>query len=449
MRLRSIFVSILFGVAIFFVAPTLHAQNLTDAQKAQLQAELRQVEAESVAAQQQLNDAQSQSASLNRDILVLTARIKTAQLNIKAKNLLIQTLGNDIGAKEQHISDLEDHIARGKESLADILRKMREIDTNSIPEVLLSQTSVSGVFKDFDTFQAIQDSLQNTFNQLQADQASTTAERDALDVRRNTEIDAKYVIQQQQNQITADQKQKQQLLSISKGNEKSYTNLLAQKQSRAAQIRAQLFSLRDSAAIPFGQALQYANIASQKTGVRAAFLLAILTQESALGKNVGSCYLTNQQTGDGINAITGTMISHVMSPARDVPPFIQIVNAIGADPLKTVVSCPQSIGWGGAMGPAQFIPSTWVLFESRIQSALGISAIPDPWNPEHAFIASAMYLGDLGASRGGYTAERTAACKYYSGKSCGAISGNTAYGNSVIAHANTIQTTMIDPLMGL
>jgi membrane-bound lytic murein transglycosylase B len=224
---------------------------------------------------------------------------------------------------------------------------------------------------------------------------------------------------------------------------------VAQKQARAVEIKAALFSLRDSAAIPFGQALQYANVAYQKTGVRPAFLLAILTQESALGANVGSCYVTNQQTGDGINIKKNIAVLGVMSPTRDVPPFLRILAAIGGDISRTPVSCPMSYGWGGAMGPSQFIPSTWILLDDRIASAVGISGMPDPWNPQHAFMASALYLADLGAAQGGYTAERTAACKYYSGKACGYATGNTAYGNSVIAHANTIQTTMIDQLAGI
>jgi hypothetical protein len=62
-------------------------------------------------------------------------------------------------------------------------------------------------------------------------------------------------------------------------------------------------------------------------------------------------------------------------------------------------------------------------------------------------MATAIYLGDLGAGAKTYTAEREAACKYYSGKACGMSSmDNTFYGNAVVQRANTIQTTMIDPL---
>jgi hypothetical protein len=256
-------------------------------------------------------------------------------------------------------------------------------------------------------------------------------------------------MEQQKKNIESNEAEKKKLLSISKNNEKAYTQVLNEKKTQAAKIRATLFALRDSSPIPFGDAYKYANQASQKTGVRPAFILAILTQESALGSNVGKCYLGNSQTGDGVNAQTGIAVKNVMHPTRDVPVFIDLLRQIGGDPYKTVVSCPLSIGYGGAMGPAQFIPSTWSLIKDRLMSYLGISYTPDPWNPAHAFMASSLYLSDLGASSQTYSAERNAACKYYSGKSCGLVRGNTTYGNQVMAKAELIQRTMINPLSGL
>jgi membrane-bound lytic murein transglycosylase B len=425
------------------------AQALTVEQKLQLQSELSQVEAEQKKAEKELIDAQNQTSSLKRDIAILDAKIKAATLDIKAKNLLIQTLGNDINDKQKRIADLEAHISRGKETLAQLIRKTGEMDSYSWPEVILAQENISGFFTDVDTFQSVQQGLKDTFEELRAVEASTTAEKEALDKRRNAEMDARYAIQQEQKSIQADEATKQQLLSISKGNEKAYASLIEQKKARAATIRAQLFALRDAASIPFGQALQYANIAAQKTGVRPAFLLAIMMQESSLGKNVGQCYVTNTSTGSGVNARTGNSISNVMHPTRDVPAFSDILSQIGGEVTKTVVSCPLSIGWGGAMGPAQFIPSTWVLMKNRVASAVGISGMPDPWNPSHAFMASSMYLADLGAGARTYSSERNAACKYYSGRACGLVKGNTTYGNQVVSQADIIQRTMIDPLQGI
>jgi membrane-bound lytic murein transglycosylase B len=102
------------------------------------------------------------------------------------------------------------------------------------------------------------------------------------------------------------------------------------------------------------------------------------------------------------------------------------------------------------MGPSQFIPSTWELFKSRIGSTIGLNADSvDPWNPEHSFTATAIYLSDLGAVSGSYTGERNAACRYYSGRSCdNKKPANSFYGNQVMQTAESIQAN-IDFLKGV
>jgi len=440
--------SLAFFTAILVPRAPIHAQtNLSAAQQAALQQELQQVEAEEQQANNQLAAAQNQSASLSRDIAVLDAKIKAAQLDIKAKNLLIQTLGSDISNKQSHINDLEGQISKGKDTLATLLRKTNETDAYSLPEVILSQTSVSGFFTDLDSFQSVEDGLKSTFEMLRTDEASTSAEKDALTARQNAEQDARHAIQVEQANIQADEAQQKKLLTVSKGNEAEYSAVLTQKTQQEEKIRAALFALAGgSSPIQFGDALTYAQAASAKTGVDPAFLLAILTQESNLGKNVGNCYLGNTSTGDGINVKTGSFTAKVMSPTRDVPPFLTLTQALGRDPKQTVVSCPQSVGWGGAMGPSQFIASTWVLIEDRVASMLGIgSATPDPWNPKHAIMAEALFMSDLGASSGSYTSEMTAACKYFGGGTkCTSVT--RPYGNSVMALADSIQRNQIDPL---
>lgn len=428
--------------------------NLTNDQRARLEAELAQVEAEQKRAEADLKDAQSQSASLSRDIKILTAKIKAAELEIRAKNLLIQTLGNDINKKETHIEELESRISKNKETLTQMLRKTHELDQYTLPEVLLSQSTVAGFFHDIDDFQSVHKGIENTLDQIRVDKDETSAEKDVLDKRRNAELDAKYIIQQEQKNIASDEKEKQRLLNISKNNEKAYSSLVAEKAAEAAQIRATLFPLVGAQPIKFGDAYAYALEAEKQTGVRPAFLLGIFAQESSLdesatfGKHVGSCYLADIKTGAGIKVNGGTPIADVMKPTRDVEPFLTITKALGLDPFSTVVSCPLSYGYGGAMGAAQFIPSTWLLVKDTLAKKLGISGMPNPWNPEHAFMAAAMYLADLGASSQTYTAERTAACRYYSGASCGTRTGSTSYGNSVMAKAENIQRTMIKPLQG-
>lgn len=439
-----------------FIVPLAYAQAMDlsvappgetpAARQARLQAQLAQVEKEQAETEKILAAAQQQSSSLKRDILILDTKIKAAQLNIQAKNLIIQGLGKDISQKEATIETLVQRIDKGRASLADILRKTNEVGAITMPEVLLSEQNLTSVFADLDTFQSVQESMKSTFEEIRSAKTQTETEKNTLDKRRNAELDAKQVIVVEQKNIASNQAEKQKLLNVSKGNEKTYTAVLAEKQKQASQIRAALFALAGGGqSIPFGTALGYANEIKGKTGIDPAFLLAILTQESNLGSNVGKCYLTNTTTGEGLNPATGKTYPNVMKPTRDVPPFLTITKSLGLDPMNTFVSCPiaGAGGWGGAMGPAQFIASTWVLLDDRVASTLNISN-PNPWAPRDAFTASALYLSDLGAYGTSYSSEIKAACKYYG-------SGGTtcAYGKSVMNLADSIQRTMIDPLQGV
>lgn len=434
---------------------TVQAQTIscdTPAQKAACQAEYERLEAERKQAEAAAAVAQAKSSSYERDIALLRAKIKAAELDIRAKNILIQTLGKDISSKQSRINQLEAKIARGKETLADLFRKTNELDQYSLAEVILAESSVTEFFNDIDTFHSLEAGLKEAFEEIRADQASTTAEKEALDVRRNAEVDARYEIQQKQKQIEANQKELQKLLSISDQNKKAYSALAAQKAAQAAQILAALFPLAGSKAIPFGEALKYANIVYQKTGVQPAFLLALLKQETNIGANVGTCYMTNPSDGSGINTRTNNYVPNVMKATRDVQPFLSITSALGYDYKKTPVSCPQSIGYGGGMGPAQFIASTWMLFEDRLKAILG--AAPNPWKPLDSFMAAGLYLSDLGGASTravSTTAQKNAACRYYSGRSCGAVSGSTSYANNILSMAysgyNSMQS-QIDLVQG-
>lgn len=448
---KVFFVVLLLALPLFSYV---HAET-TDERETRLKAELAQVEKEQAETEKILAQTQNQSASIQRDILILTTKIKAAQLNIKAKNILIESLGKDINKKQEKIEDLEGHIARGKETLAQIMRKTNEVDSYSFAEFILSRESLSNTFLDIDNFESVQQSLKDTFENIRDDKAQTETEKSTLSTRKNQETDARAVILAEQKSIEANEKEKKRLLAISKGNEAAYSQELTVKRAKAAQIRAALFSLRDATAIPFEVALKYANEASKATGIRPAFILGIFAQESSLdtsdstfGKQVGSCYLTDPKTGAGASVKSGNTFPNVMKPTRDVTPFLSITKALGLDYTKTLVSCPQSVGWGGAMGPAQFIPSTWVLYEAGIKRALGITT-PNPWNPEHAFVAASLLLIDNGAVAGSFTSEKNAACKYYSGSACAAASYANAYGTSVMAKAEMIQRTMIDPLQGI
>ncbi len=432
------------GIVFFLVSTSLVFAQNTAKQKAALEEELQKVEVLIAEQQTIVNEAKRQTASVERDITILDAQIKGAELKIRAKEVSISQLGNDISKKTDTITSLEEKIERGQASLAELLRKTGQQDDISLVEIMLTNDNLSSFFDSINSFDSVSNSLQDLFEEIRTTKTSTEGEREILTDRKIAEADAKKAIEGERDTIRRLEQEKQGILSITRQTEAAYTAVLAERQRRAAEIRAALFALRDTSAIPFGDALKYAESASGVTGVRPAFLLAILTQESNLGENVGTC----NRAGDPeekkwYNIMPGPDDN---SWRDDQAIFLDLTKQLGLDPETVPLSCPWQGGWGGAMGPSQFIPTTWNSYASRVAQALGKS-VADPWNPQDAFMASALYLSDLGAGAGGYTAERTAALKYYAGSNW-SLAKNAFYGNGVMSHAATLQGT-IDELSDL
>ncbi len=408
-----------------------------------------------IAAQQQLLDvAQNQHQTLQTQIDAFNAEIKKTQLQIKAITLTIAQLNDNIGVHNQTLSQLSARLVAEKESLAQILRQTQMLDEYSAVNVALGSQSVSGFFSDLDAFTSIKSALADSFNEIEQTSASTEAEKEALQARLAEQEQLRTVAQLAKQAVQAQEKEKQKLLAQTKGIEANYQKLIAVSQKTAAQIRSELFMLRDSASIPFGLALSYAQAAERATGTRAAVTLAVLKQETNLGENLG----------------TGTWRVD-MHPTRDRPIFTYITQALGLDPGKMPVSKKPWYGWGGAMGPGQFIPSTWICYggfintntnscsnrgsltwdqfyqgpwtyvasKDRVRKLLGASSPSNPWSAQVAIMATAMLMADNGAAKQTYAAERLAALRYFAGWGGAGKSAYAFYGDGVMGFAANFQ----------
>ncbi|MEX2515029.1 MAG: hypothetical protein WD335_02800 [Candidatus Paceibacterota bacterium] len=427
-------VVILALLSLTFLPATVVAQS--DERRAQLEAELRDLQDEIDQQEQRLGVKRQERQTLERDVAILEAEIAKAQLEIRQNDIRINELSGGIDERQSYISELDAEVNRKRDSLAELIRRRASLDDLSLVELALSNESLSEFFSDINSVQSINDSLQTRFAEIRNARQEAEEEREALANQRDQVTDTRQAIAAQKAQVEQKEQEQEELAAIARSEERSYEQVLQEKQARAARIRSELFSLRDVQAIPFGEALDIARDVSRSTGIRPAFLLAIIQQESNLGQNVGTC----NRPGDP----PSKQWDQIMKPSRDIPPYKRITSALGLQPESRPLSCPFGNGWGGAMGPAQFIPSTWEAYQNRIANAVGVS-VPNPWNPAHAFMASGIYLTDLGAGAGGYTAERRAALQYYAGGNWQSP-GVQFYGDQVLNRAMNIQRTMIDPI---
>lgn len=424
-------------VTIFSLIPShFVSAQITDAEKAALEKQLAELEAEIKEQEAILGSQKVKSASLQRDVEILRAEINKAKSRIKAREIEIQSLSGEITKKEKTIITLNSTMEERRQALGELVRRTNEFDQMGFVHSLLSDETISEFYGSLDLLANVKGKIKGEVEYIKLEKEEQEQVKQNLQVKRNEEIDKKKEIETEQKKVEVNQKEQEKLLSASKAQEQVYTSIIADRKARAAQIRSKLFELRGAQAIPFGEAYEYAKEASSKTGVRPAFILAILKQESNLGSNVGTC----NRPGD-----TRTWKDIMPGPTSnswrdDQAAFLRITQKLGISPDGQPLSCPlASGGWGGAMGPSQFIPVTWESYENRVAAATG-ATVANPWNPRHAVFATALYVQDLGASTKTFTAEREAACKYYSGRGCQDPKvQNIFYGNAVMAHAEKIQ----------
>lgn len=447
----KIFIALSAAAVIFlsfiFYRPAMAEESNSDAvirRRQQLEEELAQLESQIDAYRLTIEEKQREATTLERDISILDAEINKAKLEIKARDLSIATLAEGISTRSRLISTLLLKIEQEKASLAELLRRINELDSTSLAEVVLAYQNLSEFFSDVDNFDSIQEAVQTSFEEIKNTKASAEEEKKELENKKSEEMELRYLQALEKKRKEEAEANKKDLLKITKGKEQEYQKIMASRQKDASTIRSQLFMLRGSPAIPFEKALEYANAVSKITGIRPAFLLGVIAEESELGANLGSgnwktdmydCYLK---------------LGYRTSAEKQKDAFLALTASLGFNPdLMPVSGKPcygkSCSGCGGAMGPAQFMPTTWNLYVDRISRIMGHNP-PNPWDPFDAFAAAALLLKDNGAVSGNYTSERNAALKYLAGSNW-KKSAYAFYGDDVMALAAKYQE-MINILQG-
>jgi len=441
----------LLGFGFLSASKTARAQTECGSQE-ECELELKKIEKQMDELSGKISEYVMMSSSLERDLSILDAKKQKVQLGIRARNLSIQRLSRGIIGRSETIDNLADKIERQKMSLGELIRKTNELDSMSLAEIILGYEKMSDFFVNTDSFESIHEAMQISFKEIIDSKQKTEKEKAALEKQKLEELQLRAIQVIEKKNLENMAAEKKRILRITKGKEAAYQKLLAETKKTAAEIRSRIFRLFGGGELSFGEAVKIAQFAEKASGMRAAFILAVLAQESAIdgviGRNQGRCFYNQPRRNR-----SGTVMSD-----RQKPSFLAIMKELGRDPNSTPVSCPivSDGAYGGAMGPAQFMPTTWwdvkaqTGYKKRVAKITGNNP-PSPFNNSDAFVGTSLYLKDAYNSRAcrNYAEkyknvspkqllrERCAAAKYYAG-------GNWyrfrwAYGEPVIERARKYQ----------
>lgn len=418
---------------LFAFSSLIFAELSPSEERKALEEKLRYLEEEIVKYEKNIKETEQKKRTLENKIYILRNKIKKLDLQIYQSNVVIKDLSYQIKDTETSIKKTSLKIEEVSSQLEIILRTIYEEDQRSLIEVLLAE-GISDFFDNLVALEILNSKNQELLSHIKSLKSHLENQKQLLDEEKS-DLERQVVIQTLQRQEEARVKEEQEyFLRLTEAEYQKYLREKSDVEKRAQEIRSRIFELIGIPKAPtFGEAYEIAKFVSAQTGIRPALLLAVLTQESNIGRNVGQCFLTNPETGEGVRVKTGKKEFKVMSPRRDISPFLKITQELGRDPYNTPVSCPlkdkwgNAIGWGGAMGPSQFIPSTWILYQEKVKAITG--RLADPWNIKDAFLAAGLYLKDLGGKQN----EFRAVMRYFSGYRWS--KWEEFYGRSVLAIA--------------
>jgi len=414
---------ILLFVSIFFIIPQMvFAATLEEQLQAKKQ-QIEELENQIRNYQLEIKQKESEAKTFEREISILGSKIKKLQSEIDTLKLAIELTGLEIENKEQVILDKKDKINKQKELLAyNLWQLYREEELNNPLVMVLRSNTISDYFKEVNDLILLQENINESLQKIKEEKEKIEEEKRNLEEKQEEQERLKSLQEIQQREASLRKKEQSILLGKAKKRKTELVTLLNLSKEQVEKLRDEIYYLQRNG-ISLEDAIKYGQIVAERAGIRPAFLLALLEVESGLGTNIGSGrYKTD------------------MNP-NQWDYFFQITSKLGLNPEITPVSKKPNYGWGGAMGAAQFLPSTWLAYEDKVARLTGHHP-PSPWRIEDSFMAAALKLAQDGASSKTEEGELAAAKKYLSGNPNCTKSICNWYANLVLDKAAEIEKNL-------
>jgi len=393
---RTVMRGVLLVLFLLIIITPVYSVSINEMKQA-IDDSLRDIEQEIVQMNKDIEGLKSQQRTLAREIKLFDTEIHKVELEIKRIRIAIDKNEQAISEKEKEIAVFEKKLQEARNALAETILTVDHNDKESIIEILLTADNFSDVFGKITNIESVEKAVHERIAEVKDIKLALDKEIEVLEAQKEELISLQTLAAIQQAGLEDKKQARTDLLTQTRGKEKLFSDKLASAKQDAAILRQQIFLLEGSGvSMPFEDALVLAKKTSSYANIRPAFLLAVLKKESHWGASVG----------------TGNWRDDMHS--RDQAAFFEICYELGLNPDTTPVSRKPSYGWGGAMGPAQFLPKTWLGWKDRVAQATGHNP-PSPWNLEDAFTASALKLGAGGADQRTEAAEWKAAMIYFAG----------------------------------
>lgn len=424
---------------LFSGADRAYAAAIDADKRSDIESQIAQLETQANALDAALQKVQGQARSLNNEVKTLDLEVRRREVEIKRLTLAVRKATADIRQKIQDIGVLSMKIERGRGALASGLLMLSTYDGENALTILLKHRSLADFFTSLYGLQRVEASVQETLGVYRDDRTALERKKSDLEEFQEEQQNLKGLQEMERRFIAQKKQEKDELLRLTRGKEAVFQQLLKSKKQDIATLKTQLFYL-EKTGISAQDAVALADTAAKRAGIRTSFLLALLEVETGKQFEDGVISVgTNLGTGNWQRDLYQCYLNlgKRSSAESEKTAFFAITGALGLNPDAMPVSRKPSYGCGGAMGPAQFLPTTWLRFDDRVAQLTGHNP-PSPWNAGDAFTAAAIFLADAGADSQTVAGETMAAKTYLSGKPNCTKSICRFYANKILALARDI-----------
>ena len=362
-----------------------------------------------------------QVRTLSKEIDSLDKEIDSAQKSLDTTDQDIEIIQSELLETKQYINTLEQTIQSQKVLIKEYVSSLYVQKDVSLFEVILSKDQLSDLLGSVQKTGVMQDSITESITLISAKEREVVAEKQHLFDKEEELMALKQSQERQKSLLQQTQEDKETLLAQTKGQQSEYEDLLKQsfatKQNLLNSIRVLNGADGRPGAISLEEAYALAAANSTRLGnkIRPEYLVGIMKIESGLGGNVGRYFYKDSLSGCAAREGNTTKLNFT----KEEQAFEKITSTLNIPLTQPVSGCPypKYIGTGGAMGPSQIMPATWLGYEAKLQALKGGTAV-NPWNMEDAMLAMGMILlGKVGdqSIAGNDELERRAALCYLGG----------------------------------
>jgi len=368
--------------------------------------------------EKKLKKEQAEKAKLEQNLGQIQNSVYATQRDINKTQSTIKSTTETILRKEEEIIQINQRIDLQMEVLKGIMQELFYAKKESLAGVIMSDGEFDDILGSSDHLVMLEEKLRTVANEIVEAKSKVEGEKTELAQMK----------EEHEDNLEEKKDQQQDLLAV----KAEVASDVAEKEATISELNQKIAELRSALSGFLGKSYDTKDIddavkfASKATGIRKEFLQAELIVETGYGTFTGGCKYDDKK-------------NLRMKPA-DKTEFLKLAKelekAYGGNYLNKKLSCTPKrngvfFGYGGAMGVAQFMPTTWIGYKSKISAKTG-SNPADPWDLADGITGMAIKLanggatskkGEFGASMLYYCgstnpspASRKAACRGYAEK---------------------------------